>query len=193
MDYYDIAKDILVPLVAPTVAASALIFTFYLDRRRIRTRQKNEIENSARAIYRDALFLREHYRLIMLALLFNEKVAPERYTVAEAAFERIFKSLYGNPSVYDQYFKGVHLKIKEGEINLEKLPLMLSEFEVRGKTIRQDNKADPFFMFGNALLIYAGTEDKDVREESAEILSVISEKKPELFERFWSKSPPAAP
>ena len=135
MDFYGLAKDILVPLAVPIVLASSLIVTFYFDRRRVRREQENEIENAARVIYRDAFFLREQYNVMLITWHYNKKIDPERYTVIESTSERIFKNLYGNPAVYKRYFKGFHLEIQKNTLNYKKLPYVLSELEIRIKSI----------------------------------------------------------
>ncbi len=192
MDFYDLAKDILVPLLAPTVAAFSLIGAFYFDRRRARIARETEIENAAGAIYRDAIFLKNQYNAIMAAWYYDKKIEPERCTVAEATSKRIFKNLYVSPYVYKKYFMGFHLEIQENTINYEKLPHVLSELEIRIKNIKKTNKSDLLLMFCVELLIYAGAECKKNRDNSTNELREISKKEPEIFRRLWSESPDAA-
>ena len=186
MEFYGFAKDILVPGLAPLVAAFSLIVTFYFDRRRTRAQQENEIENAARAIYRDSLLLREQYQMIGYTRRSEEEIDNERYVVTESASKRIFKNLYNNPDIYNRYLDGFHIKIEKNMINYEKLPLIVSELEFRLEKIRRTTHPDFFIMFGYEFFIYAGAESTESRKECTEALREISKTRPEIFENLFN-------
>lgn len=186
MNIYDFAKEILVPLLAPTVAASSLIITFRLDRRRIRREHENQIENAARAIYRDALSLRHQYAKLVMSWHDRKEIAPERYDLIESTGERIIKNLYDNPFVYERYFQGFQFKVPQDKPNKEGILSLLGEMEIGLKSMRRVKEPNNIFIFGYELLIYAGANNKETRDKAERYLLGFIKDNPEYLRSLFS-------
>ena len=177
---YEILKDIIVPALAPLVAVMALVFAARLERQKFLAQREHDLQISIDAAEREVLFLREAYQLIGLKLVCNEPVEPERIKCFEESVERFFNVIHGSPAIYEGYFSKNKKYIKT-----PRLPLLISELEIKLRQLTRTKKIDDFVLFALYLLIYARKNPGSDSEE-IDILNKIYKTNQAMFEGWWN-------
>ncbi|MFA9441431.1 hypothetical protein ACDA63_17520 [Uliginosibacterium sp. sgz301328] len=179
MSLYQISKDLLIPLVSPSIAVLTLVIYAKQERRKIAVQADVDLKKSVHALERDVLALREAYQLVGLKQAAGEVVEPERIKVIEETAERIFKRFSDTPAIYDRYFS--HPK---AQIRTDRIPLLLTEMQIRLRTLAASKSPDHVILFGLYLLLFARAP-ADGDDEERQIMQTIHDTNPQFYGAWW--------
>ena len=166
MTFYDFAKDILIPAVAPLGAALAVVFGLLRNAKKIRRDAMN-------ALYRDLDWTWQQYRLVA-----NRETGIESVngTVLTEAWERVFRRIHDDSEAMAEFYRR-YLRKAEGE------PLLLlGNARLKLEQARTDSKAfldiELMFALHNFLWLCELDEAKYVQHQDT--LRSFLEMRPEL-------------
>jgi hypothetical protein len=166
-DWHGIAKDFVVPAVSPLVAALAIVAAIWKDRQaRLDTRQ-DELARAATALFRDVALARQMYEILGLQLAQSESVESARWPETQAALDRVYAVLLGQPVVYDYYARALDKEQRS------QLVILLSELRVRYKSFTPRDGIDHFILFGIYSLLSLYETRPTERAEHSQCLDAI--------------------
>lgn len=180
MEPYAVAKDLLIPLVSPSIAVLTLVVYARQERRKMRVQAELELDKTVQATERDLLSLREAYQLFGLQLKLGQPVEPERLQLIGETGERLMKRFNESPALYDRYFAQARPSIRT-----ERLPLLLHELHVRLRQLPKAKASDSLILFGLYLLLYARAAT-DPDDEAYKILKLLHDNEPKLLGAWWT-------
>ena len=169
---YEIVKDIIIPLVAPSIAVFGLILFGRNERKRIQIAYDHKIAAKAEAIKRDLEILLQTYITHVAYISNNGTADQKRISVISETADRVLKEIQADSLVYVKYLKS------------KNTPLLLSELEVRLKDDSQESKNDTFLHFAFAKLLYLIEDDKGKKTEWDSICQAHLKANLKLFSPF---------
>ena len=165
-----ILKDVIIPLLSPLIAVLTLILFVWHERKKLELKSKEEVNQIAKSIYRDLLYLREQWELFGLEKITQkEESKEERIELLRKIFERIRKNIFEKPEIWETYFSDIKTKVKDNKIFL-----LLGEMEI--DFARKDFQYNDFILYAIYKLLYLWEKDRNKKEELDNTINMIENK-----------------
>ena len=162
-----ILKDVIIPILSPLIAVLTLILFVRHERKKLELKRKEEINQIAKSIYRDLLYLREQWQLFGLGIITKKAESKEeRIELLRKIFERIRKNIFEKPEIWETYFSNIKTRVKDNKIFL-----LLGEMEIN--FARKDLQYNDFILYAIYKLLSYWEKDKIKKEELDNIINVI--------------------
>ena len=163
-----ILKDVIIPLLSPLIAVLTLILFVWHERKKLELKSKEEVNQIAKSIYRDLLYLRDQWELFGAEIRLTEKPErkEERIELLRNIFERIRKNIFEKPEIWEIYFSDIKTKVKDNKIFL-----LLGEMEI--DFARKNLQFNDFILYAIYKLLSLWEPDKNKKVELDNIINMI--------------------
>ena len=162
-----ILKDAIIPLLSPLIAVVTLILFVRHERKKLELKRKEEVNQIAKSIYRDLLYLREQWQLFGLETREKkEDYKEERIDLLRDIFKRIRKNIFDKPEIWEIYFTNIKTRVDDNKIFL-----LLGEMEI--DFARKNLEFNKFIFYAIYKLLYYWEKDINKKEELENIINMI--------------------
>lgn len=166
----EILKDFIIPILSPLIAVVTFILFVRHERKKLELEKKEEINQIAKSIYRDLLYLREQWQLFGVEVQRGEiEFKEERIELLRKIFERIRKNIFEKPEMWEIYFSNIETKVKDNKIFL-----LLGEME--SGFAKNDIQFNEFILYAIYKLLSYWEKDNNNKKEINHIINIIKNK-----------------
>jgi hypothetical protein len=174
-----------IPIASPIIAVAALIITIMIESKRIRTNQDKNLFLATAALYRDLDWAWQQYKVRAGELQLNQPSPPARVREIKAAWDRVFQRIFTDPATLEGFYQQ-YLANTKGN-----LMLLLSEVKVRLDKVGDDGNGleDHLLLLALHNLLWLCEKDKTKLAEHRQVMDLIVNQNPELFENLKVERP----
>jgi len=176
--FYDISKDVIIPILSPLLAVLTLMLFLWQQKKIASLQSKYQLDSGANSVLRDAILFREAYQLFGLSIKQTNSITTQHVQQLQELYLKLHNSLTQNPDVFHEYLKKGYSSSKNN------LPLLMVELQRKIASLTTNSHIDNFILFSSYTFLYLFETDNDLIIENKNIRKTIRDTKPSDFDPF---------